>query len=168
MKSQRRHQRRHRQGFFVAIITTAIATIWINMTKIKLMRLTTRLGPYSQRQMPLSSLQTMAPSWLPILSLSLNQVRSVLFILAGFMVYCCCCFYYEYSHSFASRDVASRSIRRLSELRGLPSLVALPLHRLWHPLPCHACHQCLPLLCHDLLMQQALQGGEGGELLGGL
>ena len=46
------------------------------MTKIsiKLMSLTTRLGPYSPRQMPLSSLQTMAPSWLPILSLSLNQV----------------------------------------------------------------------------------------------
>ena len=71
-------------------------------------------------------------------------------------------------YSFARRDVASRGIRRLPELRGLPCLAPLPLYRLRHPLPRHARHQRLPLLRHDLLLQQALQGGEGGELLGGL
>ena len=69
---------------------------------------------------------------------------------------------------FGRRDVASGGIRRLPELRGLPSLASLPLHRLRHPLPRHARHQRLPLLRHDLLLQQALQGGEGGQLLGGL
>ena len=71
----------HRQGFFVNIIN---ATIIVNYIKpiltIRIMTImSSRLGPCSQRPMPLFSLLTTAPSWLPILSLSLNQVGYLVF-----------------------------------------------------------------------------------------
>ena len=138
------------------------------------------------------SLPTTALSWRPIPCSSLNQVRSVVFIVVffiSFVVVVVVFVLYIFvvvdvdvifgvlfvstlniiiHYWFALRDVASGGIRRLPELRGLPSLASLPLHRLRHPLPRHARHQRLPLLRHDLLLQQALQGGEGGQLLGGL